>query len=266
MRKLCLDFLTAQEVPAPRLIELAAEYGCSHVGLMVHPMRPFPFYDLLRDTKARRETRNRCADLGIKVDVTDAFNIQAETDPEVFRQAMESSAYLGAEWINIIARDPDESRLLNTFGDTCEMAKEYGLKVLSEFSRRFAHDSLDTTVRFLKKLGNPDARVTFDTMHFFRNSGTIENMKQHLDWIGRVQLCDGAGDLPPEEQLMEARTRRLPPGEGIFPLQEVVTAMPRHVVIGVEVPNNTMTYQERIKRSVSRTRAMFEQAERQQGK
>jgi sugar phosphate isomerase/epimerase len=262
MRELSLEFLTTPEVGAPKQIELAAEYGCSRVGLLVQPMRPFPFFDLLRDSKARRETRNRCIDLGVKVDVTDAFNIQPETDPESFRQAIESSAYLGSEWINVIARDPDESRLLDSFGGVCEIAREYGVKVSTEISRRFVHDNLPNTVRFLKKLGDPDAKITVDSMHFFRFDGTIAHLREHLDWIARVQLCDGAANVPVEEQLTEARTRRLPPGDGVFPLQEFVDVLPPEIVIGIEIPNQYMELAERVSRSVKQSRAMADRADR----
>ncbi|MDR5651494.1 sugar phosphate isomerase/epimerase family protein [Ruixingdingia sedimenti] len=266
MRPISLEFLTASEVPSARMIELAAEHGCSHVGLLVQPMRPFPFFDLLGDTRARRETRNALAANGIKLDVTDAFNIQPETDPEIFRPAMESSAYLGADWINVLARDPDESRLMDSFGDTCRIAREYGLKVSTEISRRFAHDTLTNTVRFLKELGDPEARITLDSMHFFRHVGTMAEMRAHLDWICRVQLCDGAGDIPPEQQLHEARSARLPPGDGIFPLQDFVDVLPPGMVIGVEIPNIHMTLEDRLTRSLAQTRAMIEKADRKAGR
>ena len=256
MRQLSLEFLTVPEVDTPRHIELAAEYGCAFVGLLIQPMRPFPFFNLLGDTPQRRMVRRRCVDLGITVDVVDAFNLQPETDPESFRLAIESSAYLGANWINVLARDPDQSRLLDSFGGTCEIAREYGIKVSTEISRRFAHDTLPNTVAFLEKLGDPDARITVDSMHFFRNDGTIAQMKQHMDWIARVQICDGADGVPVDKQLEEARTRRLPPGDGVFPLQEFLDALPDDRVIGVELPNTAMSLEERVGRSVRQTRGM----------
>lgn len=261
MRQFSLEFLTALEADAPTLVELAARHGYGHVGLLVQPMRPFPFYDLLRDTKMRRETRKRCLDLGIKVDSADGFILQPETDPEAFRGALESSAYLGTNWINVLALDREESRLMDSFGGLCNMAREYGMKVGTEVNRHFVHDTLDNTVAFLKKLGDPDARVTLDSMHFFRHVGTIESLKQHANWIGRVHLCDGPAEVPFELQRAEGRTRRLPPGDGALPLQEFLAVLPRDLVLGLEVPNPDMTMTERIARSLAQARALTERVD-----
>jgi sugar phosphate isomerase/epimerase len=54
--------------------------------------------------------------------------------------------------------------------------------------------------------------------------------------IGYVQLCDGPLLAPREALIQEARTNRLAPGAGEFPLDALLDAMPPNCVASLEVP------------------------------
>jgi sugar phosphate isomerase/epimerase len=249
MHPLCLEFLTAAELEAPAFVSLAAKHGFHRISLLVNPMPPYRDFDLLGDTAARRETRRRCIESGITVDMIEAFNIHADTDADSFLPAMESGAYLGNTTVNLLPRDDDEGRVADCFASACELADSFGFGIVTELSRRATLKTIPQAIGFFERIDRPDARILLDSLHFFRFGGKVEDIRTHRAWIGRVQLCDGPASMPLEQQLAEARQHRLVPGEGALPLREFLAALPPAIVIGVEVPNREIGVDERIRRS-----------------
>ncbi len=254
---LCLEFLTAVDLDAPSFITLAAKHGFQRVSLLVNPMLPYQDFHLLGDTASRRETRQRCNDLGVTVDMIEAFNIQADTDAASFIPAMESGKVLGNGIINLLPRDEDEARIEDCFARACELADTFGFRVVTEISRRATLKTLQQAVRFFQRIGRPDVRILLDTLHFFRYGGTLEDVRAHRDWIGRVQLSDGPTQMPLADQLTEARQHRLIPGDGDLPLRGLLAEVPAGITIGVEVPNRDFSTDERVRRSREATLALL---------
>ena len=246
---LCLEFLTAVDLDAPAFISLAARHGFQRASLLVNPMPPYQDFHLLGDTTERRETRRRCADLGVTVDMIEAFNIQADTDATSFIPAMESGQVLGNDIINLLPRDEDEGRIEACFARACALADTFGFRVVTEISRRATLKTLPQAVQFFQRIGRPDVRILLDTLHFFRYGGTLEDVRTHRDWIGRVQLSDGPAQMPLADQLTEARQHRLIPGDGKLPLSALLAELPDGITIGVEVPNRDFSTDERVRRS-----------------
>jgi len=254
---LCLEFLTAVDLDAPSFITLAAKHGFQRVSLLVNPMLPYQDFHLLGDTASRRETRQRCNDLGVTVDMIEAFNIQADTDAASFIPAMESGKVLGNGIINLLPRDEDEARIEDCFARACKLADTFGFRVVTEISRRATLKTLQQAVRFFQRIGRPDVRILLDTLHFFRYGGTLEDVRAHRDWIGRVQLSDGPTQMPLADQLTEARQHRLIPGDGDLPLRGLLAELPAGITIGVEVPNRDFSTDERVRRSREATLALL---------
>lgn len=255
---LCLEFLTAVDLDAPSFVSLAAGHGFRRVSLLVNPMSPpYQDFDLLGNSATRRETRRRCEDLGVAVDMIEAFNIQADTNPMSFVPALESGAVLGRPVINLLPRDEDEDRIADGFAGACLLADRYGFPVMTEISRRTTLKTLPQAVRFFQRIGRPDLRVVLDTLHFFRFGGTLDQVREYRDWIGRIQISDGPADMPQVDQLTEARQRRLIPGDGALPLRELLAAVKPGLVIGIEVPNPDFTTDERVRRSRAATLSLL---------
>ncbi len=250
MRQLGLDFLTVMEATAPQMIELAASHGITWVNLLVPPFPPLPYYDLIGDTVTRRETARRCRDLGVQIDMIEPFSMHANVRPEDFRPALETGAYLQARWINVLSRDTDPSRIADNFGRMTELADEYGLRVFTEFHRRQYLKTLQQTVEFLTAHQLDAIGIEVDALHFFRMGGDVAQIRQNRDWIVRAQLCDGPADMPEADQNAEAREHRLPVGEGSFPLQDFVDALPQDIVLGIEAPHRTYGMKERLQRNI----------------
>jgi len=261
MHPLCLDFLTAVEASPPELAELAAENGCQSISFMVHPVPGVPDFDMARDTPMRRETKRRCAELGIGIDMVEGFLLTPETDLAAFRPSLESAAWLGAGCANILLRDDDIPRLTANFAAFCEMADACGVAVVTEWSRRAPLKSPGAAAAFLAHSGT-SAKLQFDSLHLYR-AGFAASDIAALDpgIVSRGQLSDGPADMPVDQQYAEALGSRLVPGDGALPLRAFLDALPESVVVGLEVPSQSLRDQglgpaERVRRVVEGARRL----------
>lgn len=259
---LCLDFLTAIEASPPELAALAAANGLGLIGIMVHPVAGVPDFGMASDTPMRRETQQRCRTLGVAIDLVEGFLLTPETDVAGFRASLESSAWLEAHSVNIILRDPELSRLGDNLAAFHALAREYGIPVVTEWSRRTPLKSPADAAAFLATHA-PEVRLQFDSLHLFRagfTAGDIAALDPRI--IGRGQLSDGPADMPDEKQFEEALGERKMPGEGALPLASFVSALPANTAIGIEVPMTSLRNRgigpaERVARVVAGTRAVL---------
>lgn len=262
MHPLCLDFLTAIEASPPELAALAADNGCQSISFMVHPVVGVPDFGMIGDTAMRRETRQRCADLGIGIDMVEGFLLNTDTDVTAFHPALESAGWLGASCVNILLRDNDEARLADNFAAFCDMADACGVAVVTEWSIRAPMKSPAEAARFLARAGRP-AKLQFDALHLFRagfSAADIAALDANI--IGRAQLSDGPAAMPDDRILAEAFGDRLAPGEGTLPLSEFLDVLPYGITVGLEVPSQILREQgigpaERVKRVVEGARRLM---------
>jgi sugar phosphate isomerase/epimerase len=257
VKQIGVDFLTVLELSAPDQISVAAKHGVSKVSLLVPPRASLPYYNLIGDTPTRRATAVRCRDLGVTVEVIEPFAMMPDQKPEDFRPALEASVYLGARWINLVSSDTEPNRLADKFGRMLMLADEYGLRIFTEFHRRLYLRTLGQSVDFLREHKLDRIKVEVDALHFFRLDGQVEEIVRLRDWIARAQICDGPAHMPVEDQASEALEHRLPVGEGAFPLQAFVDALPDGITLGIEAPHRTYSPEERVARSVAGTRKLL---------
>ena len=263
MHPLCLDFLTAVEASPPELAVMAAANGCGLISFLVHPADGVPDFGMDRDTPTRRETRGRCRDLGVAIDMVEGFLLKPETSIAAFRPSLESSAWLGARSVNVLLRDDDLSRLADRFAEFCDEAAAFELEIVTEWSRRTPLKTLTEAALFLARVNRPAARLQIDSLHLFRGGFSPADMAQlepHL--IGRAQLSDGPADMPVDRQFQEAIGERRIPGEGALPLDDFLATLPDGITIGVEVPMTSLREQgigaaDRVRRVFEGTRRLM---------
>lgn len=83
-----------------------------------------------------------------------------------------------------------------------------------------------------------DVGLCFDPHHLIRSGGGLAELQAIKPALIRyVQLCDGPLIQPPEIAATEAVCERLYPGDGEFPLIDLLRAAPRDVPIGIECPS-----------------------------
>jgi sugar phosphate isomerase/epimerase len=238
-----LAHFTVLEVPPLELVRLAARTGFAFVGLRLHPAFPgAPFYELPTQSAAFRDMRRCLADEGVRVHDIEFVTVDAAFEPEGLQPIIEAAAGLGAQRLSVCGDDPDRSRLVARIAALCDLAAGFGMGVDLECMAWRQVASLPDAVRVMAATGRPNAGVLVDALHLSRTGGTPEDVRAAPRGLLRsAQLCDAPAAIPAsrDDIIMEARSRRLPPGEGELPLRELLTALPPDAAISLEVPMAT---------------------------
>ncbi len=104
-------------------------------------------------------------------------------------------------------------------------AARNGLRLSIEFTGYTPLASLDATYRLCDEAGWEVCSIALDSLHLMRTGGDVAAVRSlRSDQIGLVQLSDAQTSV--EIDLVDdSRNRRLPPGDGELPLQEIVDAI-----------------------------------------
>ncbi|HYB69341.1 MAG TPA: TIM barrel protein [Candidatus Bathyarchaeia archaeon] len=242
-RLLSLGHLTVLDTTPPELVTVAAAAGFRTVGvrLTATPSVGVPPYDVLRDGPVLRETLARLADTGVSVLDTEFLRFEPDQPIGIPEGFLEVSARLGARHVLVMSAEPDEARTLDRFGDLCDRAASYGLRVGLEFAVYTGVRNLAHAARIIAQSKRTNASVLVDALHFSRSGGIPAHIRQVDPALFRyAQICDASADMPaPTDSpslIREARTGRLLPGEGVLPLAELVAALPPGVPLAIEAP------------------------------
>ncbi|CAN7476669.1 sugar phosphate isomerase/epimerase [Phenylobacterium sp. LjRoot219] len=242
MDRLGLDLMSAFGLPPVEYVGLAADLGCGHVttGLTGLPWRlsHFPAWSLRDDLALRRETTAALRDRGVAISVVSGFSLRPQADVRDFAADIDLAAELGARQVGSVGMDPDIPRAHDQLATLTEMAAARGLQVVFDYAPHQAINDLTGALAALRHTGSPNALLSLDAMHVFRAGGTLADVAA-LDpaLIGYAQVCDAPRAAPHPDYAREVTFERLVPGDGELPLAAFVAALPRDVLIGVEVPN-----------------------------
>lgn len=228
------------------LVGIAAELACQGVCVFVHVPRSLgagrPVYpQVSADNLA--QVRARLLDLGLRVTNLEYFPLTEHTVLEDFKPALELGALLGAQRVVAHVHDSNEARATDTLGRLVDLAGRFSLQVGLEFMGLSAGcPSLAQAARLVAQVGTPGLGIGVDPLHLARTGATPSDLAALPPWhFAYVQLCDGDAlrdtRIPParEAYVAEAFDRRVP-GQGDFPLIDILRALPPELPIDVEVP------------------------------
>ena len=237
---LSLHHLSNLDLSPPELIRAAHAGGFSHVCLFTieWPSPDFRF-PVVTPGPLLDATRAALADTGIRVFSTDVMSVWPEMDAARYEPGLEIAASLGARRATAVIGDPDASRATDNLGKLYELAKSCGVHVCVEFMRMSTANSIQEAERMTRAAGADLHSIAIDTLHLIRTGGSAADVAG-LDprLIGNVQINDGPATMPKDQQLAEALTARLWPGQGAFPLKDIVEALPSDIIISVEAPHD----------------------------
>ncbi|MCW9009438.1 TIM barrel protein [Marinobacter sp.] len=236
-RTLSLHHLTALDVAPIDLPAYAAQAGCDYVGVFCDlPRVKAAGYPTLSPGKSEQQFREALIAHDISVNNLELFQIRPDTEIYEFREGLAMGNRLGARQITVHVHDADPVRSVAAFSELCRIAADYGLDVALEFTSFSAVRTLETALTLIRAANRTNGRLALDLLHFFRNGGTlnaIQSLEPHE--LGYVQVCDGLY-LNPEDLYAEAVKNRMLPGDGEFPIQQVLSMIPDNVIVDVEVP------------------------------
>jgi sugar phosphate isomerase/epimerase len=234
---LSLDQLTVLGATPIELVTLAAANGCSHVGIYFQSWNVMPAYDLHQGAQADALLRS-CREHDIRIAVAEPFLLLPDSSLDALMPNLELAARLQVQAVNAVGFDPDIARLTDIFGSLCERAARFGLATLIEFFPLSTVTSIRMAERLIRDVGRPDVRINVDVLHLVRSGGTAADLVSlEPALIGHVQLSDGPASIAAAGMMTEASEERVLPGEGEFPLRDILAAIPAGITIGVEVPS-----------------------------
>jgi sugar phosphate isomerase/epimerase len=221
------------------LIAIAGEAGFDLVDLRLSPATPTDrVYDKDALKALRRELPAMLRDSGLGVWDVEIIRLNDQTRPQDYLPLMETAAALGARRIKSVCDSTDHDRAAALLGALCDLAQPFGLVLDLEYMIFSGVKSLKAASDMVGAAGRPNLKVLVDALHWVR-AGDMEEIKSmDAGRLGYVQLCDGPlrGPHAREALIQEARTNRLAPGDGEFPLDALLTAMPPNCVASLEVP------------------------------
>jgi sugar phosphate isomerase/epimerase len=234
--KLCLDSMTVTNTEPVDLIYAAKSAGFDLVSLWVQPPPIFPL-QLVTPEKVQA-CKHALAATGLSVGPLEVFNLTSAEAIKGYRPALEFGAQLGAKTasaINVGKTDPQE--VADLFALLAELARECGLGVTLEPLSMFATSTLAQARDAIRAAG-VDAGIVLDAIHLVRKGGTLNDVRaMEPGLIRHIQLCDGKFPMTPEQVRYEASYERLYPGDGDFPLVELLSEAPMDISWGIEAPS-----------------------------
>lgn len=150
-------------------------------------------------------------------------------------EAVGAPAIAAAELFKV---EVDIDTAAEALASLCHRAAGHGLSVDIEFLPAGGIRDIATTAEIIRRSGCSNARITLDTLHFFRSGSTLAQLRElPPEMIGLVQLADAPASAPEDIEL-EMVTGRLLPGQGGLDVRGIVNtldAMGVTAPIGVEV-------------------------------
>jgi sugar phosphate isomerase/epimerase len=263
-----LDCLTLPDVSPIDLVRVAGEAGYESFSLWVQP--PAIYEVMLATPAMAKDLASSMSDHGVVLGNLEVFNINTDDPIEAYEGALAFGADLGARTATTIDFGGPRPDIADRFAAFHALCARYGIAALVEPISmghvRTPQDGLD-----LIEASGVDARLVIDCVHLVRTGGTAETVRAIPDArIGYLQLCDGPASIAPAELGVEATASRLYPGEGAFPLADIIAAIPVHVALGLEVPNLARQRQgipptDRAREAINAARSVLEQVEGRAG-
>lgn len=232
-----LDHQTMLDLAPPEFIAVAAGAGFDAVGLRIAPVgQGEQAWPVAPGSPMLAETMRRCGDTGLLVLDVEAIRLGPGPDLAGCEPVLESAAVLGARYLNVICEDPDTGRFADRLAKLVQIARPYRVRLLIEFMAWRPLRTLAGAVAIAKASGG--AGLLLDTLHIQRcGATTAEIAAVDPALLGYLQLCDAPARPPGDDQVLEARTMRLLPGEGELPLGDVLGVLPDGLPVAVEAPS-----------------------------
>ncbi len=268
MAPLSLDNLTVLGTTPVEMLAIAERLGFDAISPIALPSARvnLAIQPLHRGSTAARALGERLRDSPVHIHNMDGFTIHPDVDRTVYWDTIELSAELGAERIVTLLFDPEHERGFDTFCRLCERCASHGIGVGLEFMALSQVRDMAAADAYLHRADQPNAQILVDFFHLLQSGGTATDLTS-ID-PGRIcsaQICDGAAGMTMEAYAYNAVNDRKLPGEGEMPIAQILAALPRGVMVGVEIPHRAMTEAgvspyERARIALAATRAAFTDA------
>lgn len=236
--------LSALHLSPPEFIALAAKTGYDAAGIRLLPAAPGAVaYNLMDDAAMLRETMAVINDTGVPVFDLEMIQLRPDFDVNQYKAFFAIGQQIGAKAILVGGADPDEARMTASYATLCEVARPYGLTCNIEFMPWTNIPNAATAMRVARAAQQQNCGILVDGLHFGRSATTLADIASiPREWLHYAQICDGAGDIPKDNEglIYDARHNRLLPGDGAVDLKGLFAALPSDIPVSVEIVNDKL--------------------------
>ncbi len=195
----------------------------------------FVFPQVYEETKD--EVLGLLADHGLDVVNAEFFLMKPDTDLDDYIAGLAMARELGAKNVMTHVFETDEGRAVDMLGRFAELAGAHELTVALEFCRmtpgcRTIHQAR----RFADEVGRDNIGYGICPMHLVRSGGTAQDVAARP--VLYSQVNDGKGLHTSDAYFEEVHDRELP-GDGDFPLHDILSAIPKDAPIEVKIPRDS---------------------------
>ena len=183
------------------------------------------------------EMRRRLDALGLQLTGAEFFLMTPDADLEAYAPGLATGAALGANHVVTHVFDTERARAIDTSGAFCTRAAAEGLIVGIEFCQMTPGcKSIEEAAWYVDQVGAANLAFGICPMHLTRSGGTAADIAR-LDarYFAYGQINDGKGVHTSAEYFTEVHDRELP-GDGDFPLHDILSALPAGVPLEVKIP------------------------------
>lgn len=264
---LSLSYYTVPELDAVEAVQVAADCGCSHVGLRLLGGQPGGSeMPLMTEPAVQRELKAALQGRGLTALDANTARLVHETDVAAFAPFLDVAAELGAKHVLTTLDDADENRRRDNFAALCAAAAARDLTIDLEFVPWQSVPSLSAAAEEVRRCGHPAAGIALDALHFYRSGSTLADLEGlPRAWFRYLQVCDApARETPPDRDALihEAVKERLLPGEGDIDLAGLLRSFETPLPLAMEIPQESLARDldayGRVARAVAAVIAMLE--------
>ena len=158
------------------------------------------------------------------------------------------------------------SRAAENLARLGDLAAEYDMQVGIEFIALSPEcPTLEAAADLIRAADHPNVGVCLDCLHLVRSGGSPEDVAAlRGELFAYAQLCDGT-DLTARSDYESEVFDRLAPGEGSFPISEILDALPAAIHLEIEAPSLTLQQEgvpalERARRAATGARELLDRA------
>jgi sugar phosphate isomerase/epimerase len=190
-------------------------------------------------TQTTRDVKQAFNDTGlVPLDIEVIWINPGNEDPNHDRQ-LDAGGEIGVKNVLIVSSEPNRDNTKRRFEILCTKAERAGIAASLEFLPITEIKNLSDALDVVMSVGHPNGHILVDPTHFHRTGGHPDELKAlSPDLFAYAQYCDGIDKLPDdsfETLLSDAIDGRLLPGEGAFPLEELVAVLDPQLPLSVEM-------------------------------
>ncbi len=239
-RRFSLAHLSLIESPPAELVRIAVAAGFDLVDLRLAPAtQTDAVYSAGELAGLARDLAPMVRGAGLKVWDVEIIRLNDRTRPRDYLPLMEAAATLGASRMKLVCDTDDHAYACALLHELAGLAAPFGLTLDLEYMVFSGVKSLKAALAVVAAAGALNLKVLVDALHWARAGDRAEGIRAAGPaLLNYVQLCDAPATAPVgrEALIAEARTNRLPPGEGALALGDLLEAMPPDCVTSLEVP------------------------------